>query len=1390
MATKPPSPSTLVDIDPPPDIPTPSGQPGRPQMGQRLSQPHMPSTSIFYSTPTQPHKTPQEWNVRFASTPPADNLLVQVQSWEQELDLMHLCTPSETTSPEIQHGLPGFLPTPGKEIHHLTTQLQGNWDRLFESQKNQEKSVSELTHKVKQLTSRTDGQLYVLTVKMESNHQQLFTTLTATKQQEETETDQFIKAMRMLLTEKLQKTEVTMCTEFRFMVEQLQLELQQDIKTTQRIFQKDHEQLSADVTRGNIKMDELDKKITELQLEMNRFKTSKVDIDRQSESSSTTPPNIPASPIVSPAHHLTPAIKSDHLRLTFPTFGRSSDDTDPLLYLARCQDFALHPLADIDILATFRTVLHGTARDWWEVARSSITTRDEFETAFLSAFLSEDYEDELAERVRTRTQGEKETIRDFAFTYRALCKRWKPTLTETEVVKLILKNIKPHLASQLRSRVTTVEELVKLGHQLEKDYEQQQQYGTHVSKPSIPDVSQKPTNRPADKSSSVRCWRCKGYHAPGNCPHYSFTPENPQHLPGNRRVFQPHKQGSQPTSNAITATTIPKMRTTTKLPSSPPPIIPPQLVVPVCIGVWAEKAIVDTGASYTMVHEKVWKKLTPHEKLQPWTLGPLYLANGEAEVPLGWIHQQIHLHDYSFTLPIAVLSSKALAYSVVLGLDFIFFSGMQINVMDRQYFFKSNPEEQYSFQPGNANVPANSPQRQKNIKLQSLSLLSAIPPQPTLLLPSLENTDLALIENAVNDAHLPPDGKRQLQELLEMNTQVCTLQIGRTDVLQHFIYTSQQVPIKQKPYRMSPVKQALVKEQLEEMLKTGIVEPSHSGWASPVVLVPKKDGSMRFCVDYRKLNAITETDAYPLPNIAEILESLSGAAIFSTIDLNSGYWQVAMDPLSKQKTAFITPSGLFQFNVMPFGLRNAPATFQRLMETVLGKLRGEHCFVYIDDIIIYSSDLTQHLQDLQTVFHKLQEAGLTINLKKSKFCLQEISFLGHVVNTQGIMADPSKVEAIRSYPVPTNLKEVQRFLGLAGWYHRFVPNFSQIAEPINALKKKGKTFHWSDKCQQAFEQFKACLSSPPILSHPNLQHPFTVYTDASDTGLRAVLTQRKEQGMEEVIAYASRSLNPAETNYSVTEKECLAVIWALEKWQHYLEYRMFTVVTDHSALQWVMFSTKTTGRLIRWALRLQKFDFVIEYRKGKLNAASDALSRMSNVPAYNVFTSLKNEVDFPITAMDLWEEQHKDPEIQKIFKGIAENKQDTPEQFEIVEDKLYIKTQLAKGQIQYRMYLPKSLIPEILQHYHSHPLSGHGGIFKTYKHLQDVVFWPKMWTDVKNYVKCCKKCQTYKYDNRKPAGKLQPITTTRPMEMLGVDIMGPLPSSSPHRLCRLFLSVG
>jgi len=364
------------------------------------------------------------------------------------------------------------------------------------------------------------------------------------------------------------------------------------------------------------------------------------------------------------------------------------------------------------------------------------------------------------------------------------------------------------------------------------------------------------------------------------------------------------------------------------------------------------------------------------------------------------------------------------------------------------------------------------------------------------------------------------------------------------------------------------------------------------------------------------------------------------------------------------------------------------------------------------------------------------------------------------------------------YPVPKNLKEVQRFLGMSGWYHRFVPGFSKIAEPLNNLKRKGQPFIWSLECQNAFEELKSHLTSSPVLGHPKPDLPFTVYTDASETGLGAVLAQKTGTDSEQVIAYASRTLTKAEVNYSATEKECLAVVWALEKWQYYLEPKVFTVVTDHSALQWVLTSNKSTSRLLRWALRLQKFDFIVEFRRGKLNVVPDALSRIPLGVECNLFSTKGKAEDLPFSADMVWAEQHQDPEIEKVFRALAEGDSVMMGKFTVLEDKVYRKTQVSEHQCHYRMYIPSSLKARMLQAYHENPLCGHLGIFKTFKRIHDVAFWPKMWSEVKDFVKCCETCQVLKSDNKKPPGKIQQTVVNRPNELLGVDLMGPFPRSS------------
>jgi hypothetical protein len=405
-----------------------------------------------------------------------------------------------------------------------------------------------------------------------------------------------------------------------------------------------------------------------------------------------------------------------------------------------------------------------------------------------------------------------------------------------------------------------------------------------------------------------------------------------------------------------------------------------------------------------------------------------------------------------------------------------------------------------------------------------------------------------------------------------------THDLGRTSIVKHQIFTDGSPPIRQRPYRTAPTQRENITGHIQSMLEDDIIEPSASPWASPVVLVKKKDGSTRFCVDYRKLNAVTKKDSYPLPHIQESLDLLGQTQYFTTLDLFSGYWQVEMDESSKEFTAFTTYYGLYEFKVLPFGLCNAPSTFQRLMENVLRGLNWKVCPIYIDDIIIFSFE--EHLAHLDLVFSRLREANIKLKATKCHFAFSKVKYLGHIVSREGIQPDPDKISAVKDFPVPKKVKDVRSFLGLANYYRCFIKDFSKIAKPLTQLLRKNVKFQWTEACQTAFDILKSALVSAPILCYPDFTKPFDLYVDASLDGLGMTLGQIQND-REVVIAYAGRSLNSAELSYSATEKEALAVIDGIKIFQPYLHGHKFTVHTDHNALKWLMSVKDVTGRLAR-----------------------------------------------------------------------------------------------------------------------------------------------------------------------------------------------------------------
>ena len=637
------------------------------------------------------------------------------------------------------------------------------------------------------------------------------------------------------------------------------------------------------------------------------------------------------------------------------------------------------------------------------------------------------------------------------------------------------------------------------------------------------------------------------------------------------------------------------------------------------------------------------------------------------------------------------------------------------------------------------------------------------------------NTSDFISKIKINNPEITDFEKSQLIELIVKNKNVFAenpKNPGFTGTTFHEINTADAKPVKSHPYRVNHHSEGIIKSEISNMLENNIIEPSNSPWSAPVVLVTKKDGSVRFCVDYRKLNAITVKDSYPLPRIDDTLDRLGKNKFFSAFDLASGYWQIPVKEEDKPKTAFTTKFGLYQFKVMSFGLTNAPSTFQRTMDVVLSGLTWKNCLVYLDDIIVYSPNFSQHLKDIQELFDAMKTASLKFKLEKCKFASNRINYLGHIVSNNGISVDPSKIDAVKHFPTPKNLTETRSFLGLCNYYRKFINDFANIAAPLTRLTRLNVKFKWDSYCEDAFKSLKEKLISAPILAYPDFTIPFHLCTDASDVGIGAILSQVIND-KECVIAYASRTLNEHERNYSTCEKEALAVVWACQNFRHYLLGRKFQITTDHSALRWLLNKKDQSGILSRWNQKLSEFEYDITHKPGKSIPHVDSLSRM---PINNI-----NNSDFMKT---FHEDQLKDQSLDIYRQQV------------IPLDKYTTSTKEAfimENNILYRYFTPEStgrtiktckqlVTPssqrnKILKTFHESVLAGHLGHAKTYWKVCDRFWWPGVRKDIQNWIDSCTTCQKKKKTNLK-YGKLQPIPApNQAFHTLGMDILGPLPAT-------------
>lgn len=665
--------------------------------------------------------------------------------------------------------------------------------------------------------------------------------------------------------------------------------------------------------------------------------------------------------------------------------------------------------------------------------------------------------------------------------------------------------------------------------------------------------------------------------------------------------------------------------------------------------------------------------------------------------------------------------------------------------------------------------------------------------------------------------------------------------LGSCSLIKHKIDTAGAAPVRQGLRRTPQGFEEEEEKYLQEQIDAGVIVPSKSAWASGVVLVRKTDGTVRWCIDYRALNSCTIKDAYPLPKISQCLDCLANASVFSVCDLQSGYWQLQVDESDRHKTAFITKYGLYEYTKMPFGLCNAPSTFQRCMELIFRGLQWKTLLIYLDDIILFSSNLDDHFVQLSEVLGRLQKAGLKLKPSKCDFFKNEVLYLGHVVNKDGVRPNPKIVHAVKNWKVPQNVKEVQQFLGLCNYYRQFILGFSEVAFEISQLTKKDVSFIWSEKCQEAFDKLKVALCEAPILAYPVPHCDFILDTDASNVGIGSVLSQ-VQNGKECVISYGSKKLDKVQQRYSVTRRELLAVVTFIHQYRHFLLGRRFLLRTDHGSLKWLFSFKDPQGQLARWIETLSQYTFTIEHRPGSKHKNADALSRkdgenplcehqlkgetcadctectelmdewsdfrnsVDNIVELNKGTSVRvvtrSQTQGSLTSnwlkgytyAQLEKFQREDDDLKPVHEWMDKTLPARDEvvslspasrkywlNFNNLERKngvLYQKQVQAKPSDEYfQLLVPKVLRKEVVTTCHDTMYAGHFGIHKTLEKVKANFHWYKMNEDVKIHVGMCLVCNKVKGLNKKPRAALQSYVVGHPLDRIALDVIGPLPKS-------------
>jgi transposase InsO family protein len=701
-------------------------------------------------------------------------------------------------------------------------------------------------------------------------------------------------------------------------------------------------------------------------------------------------------------------------------------------------------------------------------------------------------------------------------------------------------------------------------------------------------------------------------------------------------------------------------------------------------------------------------------------------------------------------------------------------------------------------------------------KGQVVGLAEAAHSFPTLAIESVlqknEESDWTdRVKGGLN--HLTEDEQTRVLDTLHPHSSMWDGRLGEIPTVEHHIIT-EGPPIASQPYRAGPASREIIDKEIKRMLDMKVIEPSSGPWSAPIVLIPKPDGSIRFCVDYRKLNEATVNDSYALPRIDDCLDSLGSARYFTTVDANSGYWQINVAKEDREKTAFTSHRGLFQFLRMAFGLKTAPATFQRAIDVILSTVRFQCALTYLDDIVIYSPTFEQHLVDLNTVLTLLREAGVSLKISKCVFAAEQVQYLGLKVGAAGVEVDRSKTAAVEEARAPRTRTALRRFLGMTGYYRKFIDQYAKKAAPLTKYLKEdtAEPFDLGVEALEAHQNLKTAIVTAPVLALPKSKGMFVLETDASASQLGVQLLQEQDDSTWRPIGFWSRQCNSAESNYSPTEREALAIVWGIKVCRPYLERTKFKVRSDHQALRW-LFSTSTSDgnpRVLRWKLALSAYDFSVEYKPGATNRVADELSRMEtggmspimesdgdeemipclvvNAEAGDLLSPPSTPLESPllnvpepleaISRTELARAQQDDTWCRDLIR-LVEKEEPTQPPGVVLDDNGLLCCPPVKSELPYRWVAPSSLRERICTLHHFSKAVGHPGGTRMAENVARMWYWPKLAKDCHAMVRRCPSCAALRL--KRGPKRTYPLTVfppDRPLEFIAVDVLGPLPKTS------------